>query len=177
MRAELINEDQPKRISRFLEAFCGVNEKPASMRASPVPGFMHLASGAPKAGPRLPKRDRLHQSARSDQDWRQKPPRSLAGGLLMLDFLFGVVWSVGEEIAPYGSHGLPGRGNGHRPIRRRSDVTTAGVPPGICASSAEIARLDRMHRHGNALQASARLRRSTSSRTWRRIPATCRATN
>jgi hypothetical protein len=47
--AELIIEDQPKRLSQikgFLEALCGVNQKPASMRASPVPGFMHLALGA-----------------------------------------------------------------------------------------------------------------------------------
>src|SRR6266446_5534251 len=61
--------------------------------------------------------------------------------------------------------------------KRRPDVTTAGAPPGICAASAEVARLDRMRRHGNALQASARLRRSTSIRIWRRIPATDRATN
>src|SRR5215208_5745732 len=40
-----------------------MNEKPASMRTAPVPGFMHLTVGTPKAGPRLPKRDRLHQSA------------------------------------------------------------------------------------------------------------------
>jgi hypothetical protein len=50
MTAELIVEDQSKRIIQikvFLEALCGVNQKPASMRASPVPGFMHLASRAP----------------------------------------------------------------------------------------------------------------------------------
>lgn len=55
MTAELIIEDQPKRIIRlkvFLEMLCGVNQKPASMRAAPVPGLMHLAFGAPKAGPR-----------------------------------------------------------------------------------------------------------------------------
>lgn len=64
--AELIIEDQPKPIIRFkvfLEALCGVNQKPASMAASPMPGFMHLALGTPKAGPRLPKRDRLHLNA------------------------------------------------------------------------------------------------------------------
>ena len=69
MSAELIIEDQPKRIIQskvFLEVLCGVNQKPASVRASPVPGFMHLAIRTPKAGPRLPKRDRLHQSTPSD---------------------------------------------------------------------------------------------------------------
>jgi hypothetical protein len=46
MTAELIIEDQPNRIIRFkifLEALRGVNQQPASMAASPVPGFMHLA--------------------------------------------------------------------------------------------------------------------------------------
>ncbi len=69
MTAELIVEDQPKRISQFkifLEALCSVNNKPASMRASPMPGFVHLALGTPKAGPRLPERDRLHQSTPRD---------------------------------------------------------------------------------------------------------------
>jgi hypothetical protein len=69
--AEFIIEDQPKRIVEFegfLEVLSRVNQKPASMRASPVPGFMHLALGTPKAGPRLPKRDRLHQSTPSDHD-------------------------------------------------------------------------------------------------------------
>src|SRR3981189_207732 len=44
------------------------------------------------------------------------------------------------------------------PTKRRLDVTTAGAPPGICASSAEVARLDRMRRYGNAFRASARPR-------------------
>jgi hypothetical protein len=63
------------------------------------------------------------------------------------------------------------------PTKRRLDVTTAGAPPGICASSAEVVRLDRMPRYGNAFRANARPRRSTSTRTWRRTPATYRATN
>src|SRR5205809_7254391 len=63
-------------------------------------------------------------------------------------------------------------------LKHRSHVTKANAPRGICASSAEVARLDQMRRHGNASQsAGARLRRSTSTRTWRKIPATCRATN
>ena len=43
---ELIIEDQPKPIIQIeicLEALCGVNQKPASMRAAPVPGLVHLA--------------------------------------------------------------------------------------------------------------------------------------
>jgi hypothetical protein len=63
--AELIVEDQPKRIDRskiFLEALCGMNEKPTSMAASPMPGFMHLTRGTSQARPRLPKRDRLHHT-------------------------------------------------------------------------------------------------------------------
>src|SRR5713101_5346238 len=115
MRAELINEDQPKRISRFLEAFCGVNEKPATMGASPVPGFMHLASGAPKAGPRLPKRDRLHQSTPSDHDRERIPRASVAGGPLMRDFLFGVVsFGQGRNARlrlPWGFGGCGGHGH------------------------------------------------------------------
>ena len=68
--AELIIEDQPKPIIQaevFLEPLRGVNQKAASMRAAPMPGLMHLAFGAPKAGPRLPKRDRLHQTTPRDR--------------------------------------------------------------------------------------------------------------
>jgi hypothetical protein len=63
--------------------------------------------------------------------------------------------------------------------KRRPCATKAGAPPGICVASAEVARLDRMHRHGNAfhLLARARLRRSTWTHTWRRSLATCRARN
>jgi hypothetical protein len=32
-----------------------MDEKPASMRASPMPGFMHLPPGTPQTGPRLPR--------------------------------------------------------------------------------------------------------------------------
>jgi hypothetical protein len=69
MAAELIVEDQPKRMIQFkvfLEALCGVNQQPASVGASLMPGFVHLARGTRKAGPRLPERDRLHQSTPSD---------------------------------------------------------------------------------------------------------------
>jgi hypothetical protein len=76
MIAELIIEDQPKPIIQtevYLEALCGVNQKPTSMRAAPMPGLMHLALGTPKAGPRLPKRDRLHQPIPSDHAGKQTP--------------------------------------------------------------------------------------------------------
>ena len=126
--AELIIEDQPKRIIQikvFFEPLSRVNEKPASMRASPMPGFMHLAWGAPKACPRLPKRDRLHQLIPIDQDWRQIPPRSLAGGPLMGDVLFGVVSSVREETHACGSRGA-------------SVVATDILPVDYAARSAEL---------------------------------------
>jgi hypothetical protein len=106
--AELIVEDQPKRIIQskvLLEPLGGVNQKPPSMRASPMSGFMHLASGAPKAGPRLPKRDRLHQSTPVNQDWRQKPPASLARGPLIGDVFFGVFVSVGQGTLACGFRG------------------------------------------------------------------------
>jgi hypothetical protein len=48
--AELIIEDQPKRIIRVevcLEALSGVNEKPPTMAASPMPGFVQFAPGTP----------------------------------------------------------------------------------------------------------------------------------
>jgi hypothetical protein len=47
---ELIIEDHSKQITQikvFLEVLSGVNQKPASMRASPVPGFVHLPPGTP----------------------------------------------------------------------------------------------------------------------------------
>jgi hypothetical protein len=69
MTAELIVEDQPKRMIQFkvfLKALCSVNQERASMRAPPMPGFVHLAPGTPQAGPRLPKRERLHQSTPSE---------------------------------------------------------------------------------------------------------------
>src|SRR5216684_2453111 len=51
-------------------------------------------------------------------------------------------------------------------------VTTASVPRENSVSSAEAARLDRTHQHGNALAlAIARFRRSTLTRSWRKIPA------
>ncbi len=51
-------------------------------------------------------------------------------------------------------------------------VTTASVPRENSVSSAEAARLDRTHQHGNALPlAIARFRRSTLTRMWRKIPA------
>src|SRR5437899_6233640 len=63
-------------------------------------------------------------------------------------------------------------------LKLRPHVTKANAPRGICASSAEVARLDQMRRRGNAFQATrARLRRSTSTRTWRKTPAIYRATN
>ena len=67
--AELIIEDQPKPIIQMngLEPLCSVHQEPASMPAAPASGLMHLALGAPKAGPRLPKRDRLHQINRGDE--------------------------------------------------------------------------------------------------------------
>ncbi len=63
-------------------------------------------------------------------------------------------------------------------VKRRSHGTKANAPRGICASLAEVARLDQMRRHGNAFQSTrARLRRLRSTRTWRKIPAIYRATN
>ena len=62
-------------------------------------------------------------------------------------------------------------------LRCRPNVTRVGAPPGICVSSAEVARHHEMRRYENAFHSSARLRRSTSTRTWRKILAISQATN
>jgi hypothetical protein len=59
----------------------------------------------------------------------------------------------------------------------RPSVTRLGAPPGICVSSAEIAQHHEMRRHENAFHSSVRLHKSTSTRTWRKIPAIGRAMN
>ena len=59
-------------------------------------------------------------------------------------------------------------------LRCRSNVTRVDAPPGIYVSSAETAQHREMRQHENAFHSSARLRRSTSTRTWRKILAISR---
>src|SRR5579859_1188499 len=56
-------------------------------------------------------------------------------------------------------------------------VATASVPPERCAGSVQTGQLHRTRRYENAFQSSLHLRTSKLTRIWRRIRATCRATN
>jgi len=63
-------------------------------------------------------------------------------------------------------------------VRSRPGAATANAPPEICALSAGAVPPDRMHRRENVFpSATARFRRSTSTRIWHRIPAARRATS